>query len=287
MIEITMKHTEIPKNYKIEIEQLKAALEASKKYADKLVAGIPYLPADIENLRESNVALVTELNHTKFNIDHTQEEIEDLRESNVELVTELNDATLKIDNMQEEVEYHRAEVRRMRDDLSTSISERAVLQGHIDNLSKDIYLKDNALHKLKVSKSLVDIAHKNIIEENKDDATEKLKQRISELCKEIRYKDSIIEGNEDSVNTIINIYNTRNSKYAKFMQQAAELSHFAESPGPYKVTTTHSYFLIVDRHSDVIARSLYEHVALLLCGLLNLAYHSQSDNIEGYQQSTN
>ena len=171
MIEIAMKHTEIPKNYKIEIEQLKAALDAANAYADKLVEGIPYLPADIENLRDTNMMLSDAL----------------------------EDAKRSIDNKQEEVEYHREEVRRMRDDLATSISERAALQGHIDNLSRDIYLKDNALHKLKVSKSLVDIAHKNITVEKKDAPIEKLKQRISELCKEIKHKYAIIDGNKASI----------------------------------------------------------------------------------------
>lgn len=258
MIEIAMKHTEIPKNYKIEIEQLKAALEAANAYADKLVEGIPYLPADIENLRDTNIMLSDAL----------------------------EDAKRSIDNKQEEVEYHREEVRRVRDDLSTSISERAVLQGHIDNLSRDIYLKDNALHKLKVSKSLVDIAHKNITEENKDAPIEKLKQRISELCKEIKHKDAIIDGNKASIETLLNVFHTRYTDYAKFMKEIAEFAHPTENPGPYKVTTSHTYFLIVDRNSDVIARSLYDNIAVFLCGLLNLAYHSQSANIESYQKHT-
>lgn len=258
MIEITTKHTQIPKNYKIEIEQLKAALEAANAYADKLVEGIPYLPADIENLRDTNIMLSDAL----------------------------EDAKRSIDNKQEEVEYHREEVRRVRDDLSTSISERAVLQGHIDNLSRDIYLKDNALHKLKVSKSLVDIAHKNITEENKDAPIEKLKQRISELCKEIKHKDAIIDGNKASIETLLNVFHTRYTDYAKFMKEIAEFAHPTENPGPYKVTTSHTYFLIVDRNSDVIARSLYDNIAVFLCGLLNLAYHSQSANIESYQKHT-
>lgn len=258
MIEITTKHTQIPKNYKIEIEQLKAALEAANAYADKLVEGIPYLPADIENLRDTNIMLSDALEAAKRSID----------------------------NKQEEVEYHREEVRRVRDDLSTSISERAVLQGHIDNLSRDIYLKDNALHKLKVSKSLVDIAHKNITEENKDAPIEKLKQRISELCKEIKHKDAIIDGNKASIETLLNVFHTRYTDYAKFMKEIAEFAHPTENPGPYKVTTSHTYFLIVDRNSDVIARSLYDNIAVFLCGLLNLAYHSQSANIESYQKHT-
>ena len=286
MIEITMKHTEIPKNYKIEIEQLKAALDAANAYADKLVEGIPYLPADIENLRESNVELSKELDNAEFKIEHTQEEIENLRESNVELSKELEDAKRSIDNPQEEVEYHREEVRRMRDDLATSISERAALQGHIDNLSRDIYLKDNALYKLKVSKSLVDIAHKNITEEKKDAPIEKLKQRISELCKEIKHKDAIIDGNKASIETLLNVFHTRYTDYAKLMKEIAEFAHPTENPGPYKVTTSHTYFLIVDRNSDVIARSLYDNIAVFLCGLLNLAYHSQSANIESYQKHT-
>lgn len=258
MIEIAMTHTEISKNYKIEIEQLKAALDAANAYADKLVEGIPYLPADIENLRDTNIMLSDAL----------------------------EDAKRSIDNKQEEVEYHREEVRRMRDDLATSISERAALQGHIDNLSRDIYLKDNALHKLKVSKSLVDIAHKNITEEKKDAPIEKLKQRISELCKEIKHKDAIIDGNKASIETLLNVFHTRYTDYAKFMKEIAEFAHPTENPGPYKVTTSHTYFLIVDRNSDVIARSLYDNIAVFLCGLLNLAYHSQSANIESYQKHT-
>jgi chromosome segregation ATPase len=185
-----IQEEELIKNYKTEIEQLKAALKESNKYADKLVANIPYLPADIENLRESNAELGEAFTQHKR----------------------------EIVKLREEVEYHREEVRRMREDLSISIREKAGLQGHIDSLSRDIYLKDNAL--------------------------------------------------------------------AKFMKEIAELAHPTENPGPYTVEAAHSYFLIVDRNSDVIARSLYDHVALLLCGLLNLAYHSQSANIESYQKHT-
>lgn len=38
----------------LEVKQLRAALLESQKYADKLVDHIPYLPADIKNLREAN-----------------------------------------------------------------------------------------------------------------------------------------------------------------------------------------------------------------------------------------
>jgi regulator of replication initiation timing len=38
----------------LEVKQLRAALLESQKYADKLVEHIPYLPADIKNLREAN-----------------------------------------------------------------------------------------------------------------------------------------------------------------------------------------------------------------------------------------
>lgn len=46
---------------RIENKQLKTALKAAQSYADKLVANIPYLPADIENLRQTNAWLTTEL----------------------------------------------------------------------------------------------------------------------------------------------------------------------------------------------------------------------------------
>jgi hypothetical protein len=46
---------------KLENAQLKYALKASRAYADKLVDGIPYLPADIENLRAANTEMADEL----------------------------------------------------------------------------------------------------------------------------------------------------------------------------------------------------------------------------------
>lgn len=44
-----------------EIKQLKAALRESRAYSDKLVANIPYLPADLENSRAANLALSGEV----------------------------------------------------------------------------------------------------------------------------------------------------------------------------------------------------------------------------------
>jgi hypothetical protein len=44
-----------------EVQQLRMALKASQEYADKLVAGIPYLPADIKNLREANLEFSNEI----------------------------------------------------------------------------------------------------------------------------------------------------------------------------------------------------------------------------------
>jgi FtsZ-binding cell division protein ZapB len=54
-----------------EVKQLTAALNESRKYADKLVDHIPYLPADIENLRAANL--------------HFSKEIEALKKENDEL----------------------------------------------------------------------------------------------------------------------------------------------------------------------------------------------------------
>lgn len=44
-----------------EIKQLKAALRESRAYSDKLVDNIPYLPADLENSKASNLALTIEV----------------------------------------------------------------------------------------------------------------------------------------------------------------------------------------------------------------------------------
>jgi len=45
---------------KLEIKQLRAALKESRAYADKLVDCIPYLPADVKNLRMANNHFVVE-----------------------------------------------------------------------------------------------------------------------------------------------------------------------------------------------------------------------------------
>jgi FtsZ-binding cell division protein ZapB len=51
---------EVIESLQLEVKQLKAVLAESRRYADKLVDHIPYLPADIENLREANTALALE-----------------------------------------------------------------------------------------------------------------------------------------------------------------------------------------------------------------------------------
>lgn len=43
-----------------EVKQLRSALAESRAYADKLVDHIPYLPADINNLREANTLFCEE-----------------------------------------------------------------------------------------------------------------------------------------------------------------------------------------------------------------------------------
>lgn len=48
------KKKQIIEELQIEVNQLRAALLESQKYADKLVDHIPYLPADIKNLRKAN-----------------------------------------------------------------------------------------------------------------------------------------------------------------------------------------------------------------------------------------
>jgi len=54
-----------------EVKQLRGVLVASRRYADKLVDNIPYLPADILNLRKANAEMAAELkkisNKKKFN----------------------------------------------------------------------------------------------------------------------------------------------------------------------------------------------------------------------------
>jgi hypothetical protein len=51
------KKKEIIKELELEVQQLRAALKTSRDYADKLVEHIPYLPKDIEVLREANLEL--------------------------------------------------------------------------------------------------------------------------------------------------------------------------------------------------------------------------------------
>lgn len=59
------KKKEIIEELQIEVKQLRAALFDSHKYADKLVSHIPYLPADIENLRKANEYFSLELEKLK------------------------------------------------------------------------------------------------------------------------------------------------------------------------------------------------------------------------------
>lgn len=54
------KKKEIIADLELENQQLRAALIESHKYADKLVNHIPYLPADIKNLRNANEHYVQE-----------------------------------------------------------------------------------------------------------------------------------------------------------------------------------------------------------------------------------
>lgn len=50
----TEKKKDVIAALKLEIKQLRSALKESRAYADKLVDCIPYLPADVENLRMAN-----------------------------------------------------------------------------------------------------------------------------------------------------------------------------------------------------------------------------------------
>jgi len=59
------KNKEIIQELSLQVQQLLAALNESRRYADKLVEHIPYLPADIENLRNANSHFVTELDELK------------------------------------------------------------------------------------------------------------------------------------------------------------------------------------------------------------------------------
>lgn len=55
------KKKQIIEELQIEVKQLRAALSENRKYADKLVDHIPYLPADIKNLREANFVFSLEI----------------------------------------------------------------------------------------------------------------------------------------------------------------------------------------------------------------------------------
>lgn len=59
------KKREIIANLQLEVKQLSAALTESRRYADKLVEHIPYLPADIENLRAANLQFSKDLEALK------------------------------------------------------------------------------------------------------------------------------------------------------------------------------------------------------------------------------
>lgn len=50
---------------KLELEQTKAALKESRAYADKLVDCIPYLPADLQNCRQTTLQLTVELDECR------------------------------------------------------------------------------------------------------------------------------------------------------------------------------------------------------------------------------
>lgn len=52
---------ELIQDLSMQVQQLLAALNESRRYADKLVEHIPYLPADIENLRAANLQFSNEL----------------------------------------------------------------------------------------------------------------------------------------------------------------------------------------------------------------------------------
>lgn len=56
----TEKKKDVIAALKLEIKQLRSALKESRAYADKLVDCIPYLPADVKNLRMANNHFVVE-----------------------------------------------------------------------------------------------------------------------------------------------------------------------------------------------------------------------------------
>ena len=76
------KKRQIIEELQIEVKQLRAALEESRKYADKLVDHIPYLPADIRNLREANFVFSLENENCNKEI---KEAIETLEQAGVDM----------------------------------------------------------------------------------------------------------------------------------------------------------------------------------------------------------
>ena len=54
------KKSQVIEELQIEVKQLRSALAESRAYADKLVDHIPYLPTDINNLREANTLFCEE-----------------------------------------------------------------------------------------------------------------------------------------------------------------------------------------------------------------------------------
>lgn len=76
------KKRQIIEELQIEVKQLRAALEESRKYADKLVDHIPYLPADIENLRKANLVFTLEKENSNKEI---KEAIDTLEQAGVDM----------------------------------------------------------------------------------------------------------------------------------------------------------------------------------------------------------
>lgn len=76
------KKRQVIEELQIEVKQLRAALEESRKYADKLVEHIPYLPADIKNLREANLAFTLEKENANKEI---KEAIDTLEQAGVDM----------------------------------------------------------------------------------------------------------------------------------------------------------------------------------------------------------
>jgi hypothetical protein len=59
------KKREVIDNLQLEVKQLSAALNESRRYADKLVDHIPYLPADMDNLRKANLQFSNDIEALK------------------------------------------------------------------------------------------------------------------------------------------------------------------------------------------------------------------------------